>query len=308
MYSTIENESSTNKFRDVEKKYRVAMEKGRKNRVKEKTTDFTGVIDFTYLDHNSEENKKLINVHDVKEVNSKYFGNIKKIYSVSRVPGLYFIPNPFTAEQQRFWIHKCLKCYTIGNPTNLSNLNKTPYWDSWQQEHVDSLRWASLGYHYQWTPRVYDENIRGSFPKELSELVSEFAQVVDQDIDAEAAIINFYPHTKCQMGAHVDDSEDDMTKPIVSVSFGNTVVFLIGGRTREVEPVALFIRSGDVVIMGGESRYSFHAVPRMIMGSVPEDILNTEGDSTVPPDWENTKEYISQSRINMNCRQVRKKS
>lgn len=30
-----------------------------------------------------------------------------------------------------------------------------------------------------------------------------------------------------------DDAEDDLSKPIVSASFGNTVVFLIGGPTRE---------------------------------------------------------------------------
>ena len=55
------------------------------------------------------------------------------------------------------------------------------------------------------------------------------------------------------MGGHVDDGEYTMEKPIVSVSFGNTVVFLIGGLQRDVTPTALFIRSGDVVVMGGES-------------------------------------------------------
>ena len=56
------------------------------------------------------------------------------------------------------------------------------------------------------------------------------------------------------MGGHVDDGEYTMEKPIVSVSFGNTVVFLIGGMQRDVTPTALFIRSGDVVVMGGEWR------------------------------------------------------
>jgi len=138
------------------------------------------------------------------------------------------------------------------------------------------------------------------FPVELAELVSDLAGLVNQTITAEATIINYYPHLKCQMGAHVDDAEDDMTKPIVSVSFGNSVVFLIGGRTRDVKPTPLFIRSGDIVIMSGEARYCYHGVPRMIANTVPEALLQDESEL-----WQECREYIANARINMNCRQVR---
>ena len=95
------------------------------------------------------------------------------------------------------------------------------------------------------------------------------------------------------MGGHVDDAEEEKKKPIVSVSFGNSVVFLIGGTTREVEPTALYIRSGDVVIMGGESRKFYHGVPRMIENTSP---------AFFHPD-----SFIASARINVNCRQVFKK-
>ena len=32
------------------------------------------------------------------------------------------------------------------------------------------------------------------------------------------------------MCGHLDNAEEDLTKPIVSISFGNSVIFLIGGR------------------------------------------------------------------------------
>lgn len=134
---------------------------------------------------------------------------------------------------------------------------------------------------------------------------------------AQAAIINFYPNLKCQMGAHVDDAELDMSKPIVSVSFGNTVgmhsrncrkleftslVFLMGGRTKETPPTALFVHSGDVVMMSGESRYCYHAIPRMLSDTIP-DFLKTVNDND-PQDWKDCQQYIRNARINMNCRQV----
>jgi hypothetical protein len=39
------------------------------------------------------------------------------------------------------------------------------------------------------------------------------------------------------------------------VSIGNNAVFLLGGRTNAEVPIAMLIRSGDVLIMGGYSRY-----------------------------------------------------
>jgi alkylated DNA repair protein alkB family protein 1 len=78
---------------------------------------------------------------------------------------------------------------------------------------------------------------------------------------------------------------------------------MIGGRTRDVTPTAIFIRSGDVVLMSGESRYCYHAVPRMIANTCPNELLEDGPDD--PADWADCREYIRDARINMNCRQVR---
>lgn len=47
-------------------------------------------------------------------------------------------------------------------------------------------------------------------------------------------------------------------------SFGQSAIFLIGGKTKQVEPVPILLRSGDVVIMSGESRLAYHGVPKII--------------------------------------------
>ncbi len=74
--------------------------------------------------------------------------------------------------------------------------------------------------------------------------------------------------------AHVDRSEVCATAPLVSISYvrvlhsdlrlmapslGNAAVFLIGGLTRDTEPVPILLRSGDVVIMSGPAcRRAYH--------------------------------------------------
>ena len=59
-------------------------------------------------------------------------------------------------------------------------------------------------------------------------------------------------------------------------SFGQSAVFLIGGETKSVQPSALLLRSGDIVIMSGPSRTVFHGVPKVVSPSadtlVPETL------------------------------------
>lgn len=308
MYSVqVENEKEINRFREAEKYYAGKLPSQRINpRDKRKRdidpVDYTNVIDFTNIESNTEENKKLIVPVDINHKPSKYFEPIKNAYALKNVEGLIFVPNPFTVEQQKFWVKQCITKYTVGNPTNISNLHGPEYiWQKWEPSKMDELRWASLGYHFQWTPRIYSDEFKGEFPEELGEYISDMASQFNYNMKAEAAIVNFYPHKKCCMGGHLDDAEDDMTKPIVSTSFGNTVIFLIGGKTRDVKPTALYIRSGDVVIMGGYSRYCYHGIPKMLRNSAPS-FFKEDNPSN---EWKEVQEYILKSRININARQVR---
>lgn len=72
----------------------------------------------------------------------------------------------------------------------------------------------------------------------------------------------------------MDDAELDLSLPLVSLSLGLSAVFLFGGPTREDAPAALWLRSGDAIIVTGEARLCYHGVPRIVEGSCPEFLLD----------------------------------
>eukprot|EP00164_Ancoracysta_twista_P006854 GFYU01009629.1.p1 GENE.GFYU01009629.1~~GFYU01009629.1.p1 ORF type:complete len:352 (+),score=89.98 GFYU01009629.1:109-1164(+) len=297
-------------------------------------TDFSRVICFHDIEVNSEENKKKIHPVSLppdESVQSQYFSPIRRAYTIEGHEGFIVIPCPFTLEQQKYWIRRIIKDLPLNTPNNVTNLTKNEQlWSEWSSDLMPKLRWASLGYHFQWTERLYEDDKRGAFPQDLQEMCRDFAKQFGYDMMAEAAIVNYYP-TKQVMGGHLDDAEEDMSVPIVSMSFGNTAVFLLGGRTREEEPVAVYLQSGDVVLMGGESRYCYHGVPRIIEGTCPLTLLGLpptsaqrQGDGTGDSggtgrteggvcgggenvsDWEDCAMYLKNARLNVNARQVKK--
>lgn len=89
-------------------------------------------------------------------------------------------------------------------------------------------------------------------------------------------------------------------------SLGNAAVFLIGGLTRETEPVPILLRSGDIVIMSGPAcRRAFHGVPRILEGSLPRHLTaDAVVEKGAREEWRPYEEYLGTSRININVRQV----
>jgi hypothetical protein len=63
--------------------------------------------------------------------------------------------------------------------------------------------------------------------------------------------------SRCSPG-HVDDAEEALECPIVSFSLGQSAVFLMGGPTKDEQPTAILLRSGDAVVMSGGARMCFH--------------------------------------------------
>ena len=55
-----------------------------------------------------------------------------------------------------------------------------------------------------------------------------------------------------------------MKAPLISVSFGSSAIFLIGGNSKTIKPKAIHVTSGDFIIMSGTSRLAFHAVPKIL--------------------------------------------
>lgn len=114
----------------------------------------------------------------------------------------------------------------------------------------------------------------------------------------EAGVVNFYQH-RDSLTAHVDQSEVDSVRPLISISLGESCVFLAGGKTRDVKPIPFLLESGDVIIMAGEGRRVFHGVPRII-----ENRCRANFDWSQWEDGKAIQEFLQGTRINVNVRQV----
>ena len=85
----------------------------------------------------------------------------------------------------------------------------------------------------------------------------------DKFFDGQVGLANFYAPGDTLNG-HVDDAEMNLSKPIASLSLGLPAIFLLGQKSKALKPVtALIVRSGDAIVLSGESRTMFHGVPRV---------------------------------------------
>lgn len=106
-------------------------------------------------------------------------------------------------------------------------------------------------------------------------------------------------------------------------SFGNSAIFLLGGRDLDTKPIALLLESGDILIMSKESRLNYHGVPRIIFADSRPWDFNTDVDlldnnayisemfdkQTLKKcrnefEWKPFSSYCEDTRININVRQV----
>ncbi|GLT86690.1 hypothetical protein SLE2022_048120 [Rubroshorea leprosula] len=168
------------------------------------------------------------------------------------------------------------------------------------------LRWSTLGLQFDWSKRNYDVSLpHNKIPDALCRLAKRMAapaMPMGEEFRPEAAIVNYFGLGDT-LGGHLDDMEADWSKPIVSMSLGCKAIFLLGGRTRQDQPLAMFLRSGDIVLMAGEARECFHGVPRIFTDKEHAEITPLEEQFSHGDDL-CFLEYIRTSRINVNIRQV----
>ncbi|WOL12845.1 alpha-ketoglutarate-dependent dioxygenase alkB isoform X1 [Canna indica] len=168
------------------------------------------------------------------------------------------------------------------------------------------LRWSTLGLQFDWSQRNYDVSLpHNKIPKELCELAKEMAapaMSAGEEFQPEAAIVNYFGPSD-MLGGHLDDMEADWSKPIVSISLACKAIFLLGGKSREDIPIAMFLRSGDIVLMAGHARECFHGVPRIFTDDEHAEISGLMSQFSSEDD-RCFMDYIKNSRININIRQV----
>jgi alkylated DNA repair protein (DNA oxidative demethylase) len=105
-------------------------------------------------------------------------------------------------------------------------------------------------------------------------LLELWGEVADYPFPPEACLVNYYAgHAK--MGLHQDKDEEDFAAPVLSLSLGDTGVFRVGGKARKDPTQKIELKSGDVVVLGGEDRLAYHGIDRILPGT--SDLLPEGG-------------------------------
>ncbi|BGP54487.1 hypothetical protein JCM8202v2_002068 [Rhodotorula sphaerocarpa] len=203
---------------------------------------------------------------------------------------------------------------------------------------LTKLRWANVGWHYNWSTKLYEyERGQPPLPPFLHRCCRTLARVVPwqqiyrpddlaasddcldrpalsrevwakwkETYEPDAGIVNFY-QAKDSLTSHVDLAEVDAVSPLVSLSLGLSSIFLVGGTSRDVPPLAILLRSGDALIVSGPSRRAYHALPRVLEGTLPDHLRPDppDLDDEQKADYRLYGEYLERgARINVNVRSV----
>ncbi|XP_048736543.2 nucleic acid dioxygenase ALKBH1-like [Ostrea edulis] len=318
----------------------------KKYKRKDRQLELNDVIDFTY-----ETNLDKVEEISLQESQHPAVRGLKpvkewKSYAIKGFPGFIFIQNPFEDGNQRYWIERCVLDYPnkpsktiLDNLVDMSNIDDIWFFSQNQSDKnitgkdslIMKLRWATMGYNYEWNSRAYYDEMKSSFPCDLHELCRYIASTIGyHHFSAETAIVNYY-HMSGDMGPHKDISEIDHDAPLLSFSFGQDALFLLGGLTKATKPVCLSLHSGDVCIMYGDCRLVYHAVPRILPASLEslkhrfnfsstsdicenkspkeidissQEVCEVKATSRQGVNWELFDQYLQCTRINMNVRQV----
>ncbi|WP_293447310.1 alpha-ketoglutarate-dependent dioxygenase AlkB [Planktotalea sp.] len=123
--------------------------------------------------------------------------------------------------------------------------------------------WVSdrLGYRYSPT------NPEGmAWPDIPAPVLDVWERVSGSTRAPECCLMNFYGED-ARMGMHQDRDEEDFAQPVVSISLGDDGLFRIGGKERGGSTESVWLNSGDVVVMGGDARLTYHGIDKIRFGS-----------------------------------------
>ncbi|GAA98217.1 uncharacterized protein L969DRAFT_102120 [Mixia osmundae IAM 14324] len=245
----------------------------------------------------------------------------------------WHVPRKTVAARERLRRERVdLEPVTTGNfmserkPLPSMHANEDPSKDQAQSEHIhevmERLRWAIIGFEYSWTDKAYYYDRPFSpmpdlisractntvkalpwadvFTRATSEERAQYLGWAN-DYEPQTGIVNFYGARDTLTG-HIDQSEPDAVRPLVSISLGTSAVFLAGGETRDARhPLPFLLRSGDAIVMSGPSRRVFHGIPRVLDHlPAPAHLTSSISDD---PDWTEGgfADYMSAGRrININ--------
>lgn len=200
-------------------------------------------------------------------------------------PGAVHVPGWLTPEQQR-WIVDRFGEWTHGPvPLRAATL---------PGGHQMSVRTVCLGWHWQpyrytreatdvngrpvldfpdWMVRLGRKAVAAAYsPERVDVALAEIAL----DYAPDAALVNFYDDAAA-MGMH-QDKDERSSAPVVSLSIGDSCLFRFGNTETRTKPYTdIQLRSGDLFVFGGASRFAYHGIPKVYPGTAPSDCGLSEG-------------------------------
>nr|CCC89937.1 unnamed protein product [Trypanosoma congolense IL3000] len=294
-------EDTLTAFRQVEKKYKLYRYDRRASRhMNVPETDFSDVVDFRDVDRNTERNLSMISSEDRHEE-----GRVVKCWTFSGAPGVTFLPNFLTEEEQQQLCRAAILEYGDSglHPNHLSTHAKEPRETT---RYEPPMRWATVGFSYQWSSKSYSREKYSYFPQRLRDCVERITRLCGTSVpyEPQTSIVNYFP-VGAMMMAHQDVSEEMLEQPLISMSLGCPCVFLMGTESRHDAPHAFWLRSGDVIVVTGASRTAYHGVPRVV-DECPS-YLAPKGSGEEEPSEDDDlywRKHMLHMRININVRQV----
>jgi alkylated DNA repair protein (DNA oxidative demethylase) len=196
-------------------------------------------------------------------------------------PGAVLVPDWLTLDEQR---RIAAACDEWAEPPAGRHVVRTPGGGQM------SVEMACLGWH--WLPYRYTrvaEDVDGAPVKPLPSWLAELAQRAVAEVGGVAvsgstggeyvpdvALVNYYG-PGARMGMH-QDRDEVVNQPVVSLSVGETCTFRFGNTENRSRPWHdVEVRSGDLFVFGGPSRFAYHGVPKVVVGSAPPGCGLDEG-------------------------------
>jgi alkylated DNA repair protein (DNA oxidative demethylase) len=183
-------------------------------------------------------------------------------------PGAVHVPDWLSLDQQRELVEACRAWATGPAPRRHVKL---------PTGHQMSVQMVCVGWH--WQPYRYTrtaDDVGGARVAEFPQWLVELGRraIADAYADPRAgdgyrpdvALVNFYD-AAAKMGLH-QDKDEKAPDPVVSLSVGDSCVFRFGNPQTRTKPYTdLELRSGDLFVFGGPSRFAYHGVLKTIPGT-----------------------------------------
>ena len=106
----------------------------------------------------------------------------------------------------------------------------------------------------------------GAWPAIPASVLALWERYAGDPAPPDSCLVNLYGEG-ARMGLHRDEDEGDFSHPVLSISLGDDALFRYGLGEGRSPTRSLWLRSGDVLRMGGRARLAHHGIDRTRAGS-----------------------------------------